>query len=78
MPIVIASAVLIENALLIAGIILLVSDSRLPEAVFYTVAIQVFWAVCTGPFLILIFNAIRKGWQDWLDEHFTGRNGHNV
>jgi len=78
LPIVVASAVLIENAFLISGIILLVPDSKLPENIFKTIATQVLWAVCTGPFLILIINATHKGWQDWLGEHFTRRNGHNV
>ncbi len=78
LPIVIASVVLIENFLLIAALILLVPDSRFPEAVFNTVTIQVLLAVCTGPFLILILKATHKGWQDWLGKHFTRQNGHNV
>lgn len=71
LPVVTASAILIENLLLITGMAFFVPDSKLPEAVLGTVLVEVFWGVCTGPFLVLFFRRGGRAWLDWLAKHFA-------
>ncbi|MBW2568523.1 MAG: rod shape-determining protein MreD [Deltaproteobacteria bacterium] len=72
---VVIAGVLIENAILLGTVALLAPASHFHAPVFKTVVIQVLLAVCTGPFMILFYNYIYKGWDKRLDELAVKRNG---
>ncbi len=72
---VIVAGVLIENVILLGTVALLTPASYFSASVFKTVAIQILWAVCMGPFMISFYNYIYKGWDKRLDEPAGERNG---
>lgn len=71
---VIVAGVLIENVILLGTVALLAPASHFSADVFKTVAMQVLWAVCIGPIMILFYNYIYKGWDKRLDELAGKRN----
>ena len=60
LPIVVAAAVLVENIIFLAGMVMLVPDMRMVGRIFSTVSVQVLWAAVTGP-LFIIFIEVREG-----------------
>lgn len=72
---VIVAGVLIENVILLGTVALLAPASHFSADVFKTVAMQILWAVCIGPIMILFYNYIYKGWDKRLDELTGKRNG---
>lgn len=73
---VIVAGVLIENVILLGTVAALAPASHFHAPVFKTVIIQVLWAVCIGPFMILFYNYIYKGWDKRLDGVAWERNGY--
>ncbi len=63
-PIIILTGVLIENFVLIGTIVLFGNNIRVSGTVFYIILYQVFWAVVTGPFLIIIMNLLKGKWKE--------------
>ena len=74
LPFVVAAGVLMENVIFIGASAMFESSSRISEEVVSTVAIQVLWAVFTGPFFLMFFNYSHRRWDRWFKEIFVKTN----
>ena len=58
LPLIFIIGVLIENILLFLAVSIANPAFQFSAAMVRTVAVQIFWVLCTGPFLLIFFNAI--------------------
>ncbi len=65
LPVVFAAAVVLENIVLLGGMVLLVSDVGLPESTLSGIIISVIWVVFTGPAFCLSANAVHQKIGVW-------------
>ncbi len=63
LPFVVAAAVLIENVILFGTFAMLEPGMQFSLSAINSVAMQVVWAICTGPFIILFYNFTYKRWN---------------
>jgi len=77
LPLVIASGVLIENFIFLGTSAMFNPDLLFPKGAISTVAVQVLWAICTGPFFLMSINYTHKRWDKWLNELFARENRYN-
>jgi len=63
-PLIILAGVLIENLVLMGTIILFGDNVRLSGTVFNIILYQAFWAIITGPFLIIFMNFFKDRWEE--------------
>lgn len=71
LPLVIASGVLIENLIFLGTTVIFNSDGQFSREAIISVMIQVLWAICTGPFFLVVINYSHKRWNKWVDELFV-------
>jgi len=76
LPFVVALGVLFENLAFLGMTALLDPDSQVPASALKTVSVQILWAICTGPFVIMFFNYTYKRWNKWCSELFAGSSKH--
>lgn len=71
LPFVVAAGVLIQN-LIFFGAIDMFDPGALPfSTAINTIAVQVLWAILTGPILLMFFNHSHKKWDKWTHEVFA-------
>ena len=72
-PLVVVFGVLLENFVFLV-IAMSEPGSKFPAAAITTVAVQVLWAICTGPFFLMFLDYAHKKWNKWLNELLTEKN----
>ena len=65
---VVAAGVLLENIIFMGAITMFESGSRFSQADFSTVAVQVLWALVTGPIFLIFFKYLHQRWDKWSGE----------
>ena len=73
-PFVIAAGVFMQNCIYIGAIAMLEPGSRFSSATVNLVAVQVFWAIFTGPIFLLSFNYLHGRWDKWLKQVFVKKS----
>ncbi len=68
LPFVVAAGVLLENIIFMGAITMFESGSRFSQADFSTVAVQVLWALVTGPIFLIFFKYLHQRWDKWSGE----------
>ena len=68
LPFVVALSVLVENVAFLAISALLYPDSQVPAYAPGIISVQILWAICTGPFVIMFFNYTHKRWDNWCNK----------
>lgn len=63
LPFVVTTAVLIEDVILFGTVAMLETGMQFSSSIINTVAMQVVWAICTGPFIIQFYNFTYKRWN---------------
>ena len=58
LPLIVVIGVLIENFILIMAIMIVNPEYNFSASVMGVVAVQIFWVICTGPFLLVFFNNV--------------------
>jgi len=69
LPLIVISGVLIENLIFTGTIFMLDSGYRFSLTVVRSIAIQSFWAVCTGSLFILSFDYCHRGWSKIINQY---------
>ena len=77
-PFAIGAGVLVENLIFSGLALLFETGRRIHEPVIGVIAVQVLWAVSTGPFLFLGFRRLYKKWDHFFCTVFTEKNGKSV
>ncbi|MEE8397775.1 MAG: rod shape-determining protein MreD, partial [Desulfobacterales bacterium] len=77
LPMVVASVVIVENALFGAGTVMFVPDARMDDGILSTVSVQVLWAVVTGPLFIILLEAVHKRMDRWISEYRDKEDGYS-
>ena len=72
--IVVAAGVLIENFIFLGYLAMLDEGWRLSREIFDKMALQMLWAIFTGPVLLLLIRVLHKGFQGWSQEFFNRWN----
>jgi len=68
LPFVVVVGVLLENMVFLGVVKLSNPDSTLPLGIFRTMAVQLLWAIFTGPLLLLLIRSVHRGWMKWAAE----------
>ena len=63
LSLVVAAGVLLENCIFIGTISMIAPESTFPANTVGVVGTQVLWAIFTGPFVLMAFNTVQKGWD---------------
>ena len=71
LPFVVAAGVLLENIIFMGTITMFESGSRFSQADLGTVAVQVVWALVTGPIFLILFNRLHQRWDQYFKEMFS-------
>jgi rod shape-determining protein MreD len=71
LPFVVAVGVLLENIIFMGTITMFESGSRFSQADLGTVAVQVVWALVTGPIFLILFNRLHQRWDQYFKEMFS-------
>jgi len=71
LPFVVAAGVLLENIIFMGAITMFESGSRFSQADLGTVAVQVVWALVTGPIFLILFNRLHQRWDQYFKEMFS-------
>lgn len=74
LPFVFATGMLMENGILLVGMILLVPGARVPESILSGIALPVIWIMLTGPLFVLGVDVIHKKLLTWHGERLARRN----
>jgi len=78
LPFVYFAAALLENLILVGGLILLVPGAGLPRAALSAMAIPAIWAVFTGPVFVVSVDAVHRKVAFWYGEYLASRkNGYD-
>lgn len=78
LPFVFALAMLIENGILLGGMILLVPGARVPQPILCDLFLPVIWIMLTGPLFGLSIDAIHRKLLVWHSERLAKRrNGYH-
>jgi hypothetical protein len=73
LPFIVSFGVLIENIIFMSNIVLVEPGMRFPAAAARIVAVQILWALFTGPLILVLFEQTHKGWNRWLSGIFVRR-----
>lgn len=73
LPIVMVSGIIIETSIFLGTFATLDPGFHISESIINTVLSHLFWAVCTGPFFIIIYRFSHKKWNKWFHERFAER-----
>ncbi len=71
LPFVVAAGVLLENIIFMGAITMFESGSRFSQADFSAVAVQVLWALVTGPIFLILFNSLHQRWDQYFKDMFS-------
>ena len=74
LPFVVAVGVLIENLIFIGARAMLEQNLQVSQTIVNTIAVQVIWAIFTGPFFLLFFNYIHRRWDRWSKKLFAQKS----
>jgi cell shape-determining protein MreD len=74
LPFVVAVGVFMENMIFIGANAMFNQNLQLSRTVVNTVAVQVLWAVFTGPFFLMLFNYSHRRWDRWTKKMFVQKN----
>lgn len=77
LPIVIGSAVAIENLIFLISMLAKWADTQFPHSILLTVIIQIIWALTTGPFLILSIQKIYNRCERWYEDYRLKGDGYD-
>ncbi len=66
-PFVIGAGVLFENITFVAALAMLEKNWDIPSVTFRSVFIQTLWAVCTGPFLLMLIDYAYIKTDKWIE-----------
>ena len=68
LPFVVVVGVFLENMVFLGTVKLGHPDAALPLGFLQTVAVQLLWALFTGPLLLLLIRAVHRSWNRWVTE----------
>ena len=71
LPFVVAVGVLIQNLIFVWAIAVFNPVSLSFSSAVNTIAVQVLWAILTGPILLIFFNYSHAKWDKWINEVFA-------
>ena len=71
LPFVVAAGVLIQNVIFVGAIVIFNPVSLSFSSAVNTIAVQVLWAILTGPILLLFFNYTHTKWDKWMNAVFV-------
>jgi cell shape-determining protein MreD len=74
LPFVVAVGVFMENMIFIGANAMFNRNLQLSQTVVNTVAVQVLWAVFTGPFFLILFNYSHRRWDRWTKKFFAQKS----
>jgi cell shape-determining protein MreD len=74
LPFVVAVGVLIENLIFIGARAMLEQNLQVSQTIVNTIAVQVIWAIFTGPFFLLLFNYVQRRWDRWSKKLFAQKS----
>ena len=69
--IVVAAGVLIENFIFLGYLAMLDEGARISREIFDKMALQMVWAMFTGPVLLVLIRASHSGFRNWSQEFFN-------
>jgi len=70
---IIVLGVLLENLIFIGALTMLAPGLQFPSDAIRIVGMQVLWAICTGPFILMWINYAQKGWITWYNKQLAKR-----
>jgi len=68
LPFVVAASALLENIIFMGVSAMFEPGSRFSATVFSQVAVQVLWALCTGPIFLILFKYLHQRWDKFFKE----------
>jgi len=71
---VVAAGVLIENFIFLGYLAMQGEGPRISREIFDKMALQMLWAILTGPVLLVLIRASHRGFRDWSHEFFDRWN----
>jgi len=71
LPFVVAIGVLIQNLIFVVAIVINNPLSLSLSLTMNTIAIQLLWAIFTGPILLFLFNYSHTKWDNWFEQVFV-------
>jgi cell shape-determining protein MreD len=74
LPFIVSIGVLIENFIFISNIALVEPGLQFPGAAVRIAAVQVMWAIFTGPLFLVFFEKAQRTWDRWLSGIFIRRS----
>lgn len=74
LPFVVAVGVLIENLIFIGARAMLEQNLQVSQTIVNTIAVQVMWAIFTGPFFLLLLNYVQRRWDRWSKKLFAQKS----
>lgn len=75
LPLLIASGILLKNAIFISTIAMDVNWMEFHLDILKTVGYQVLWAILTGPVLLMVFGRVHYRWDLWMLKLFEEKEG---
>lgn len=75
LPFLIASGMLLKNAIFIATIAVGLNWAEFHLDIFRMVGYQLLWAVLTGPLLLVLLSRIHSRWDLWMETLFEEKDG---
>ena len=75
-PFVYAAAALTESAIFLAGMVLLVPDVVVPEAVLFDILMPMLWMMVIGPLFGLALDGMHQKLSRWHSEYMLRRSGY--
>jgi hypothetical protein len=70
LPFIVSIGVVIENFIFISNIALVEPGLQFPGASVKIAAVQVIWAIFTGPLFLVFFEKAQRAWNRWLSGIF--------
>ena len=74
LPIIVASGVLLENLVFILALTFLESGPQASVFLAGAFMVQMLWALCLGPFLVLGYKTTQNLWDKWINEVMIRRS----
>ena len=75
LPLLIASGILLKNAIFLSTIAVNINWTEFHLDILKMVGYQLFWAVITGPVLLMAFSRIHYRWDLWMLKLFEEKDG---